>query len=79
MDATLSELAKQIPSLLVLCWMLREFLKAMSKRDDVLKEISEQWKKSQEDAVAVVKENSVVLGKTAHVMDSVLSYLAANK
>jgi len=76
MDAdTLVEIAKQVPALLILGWVVLAFLKAMSRRDDTANKVADNCHLTQRDAIKAMQENSRVLGETSAALERVNNIL----
>ncbi len=65
----LIEIAKQVPALGVLAWIVYKFLGHLHKRDSILKDISNQCHQVQGCATEAVNKNSEILGKVLMALD----------
>jgi len=66
------EIAKQVPALLVLVWMVRVFINYLSRRDDLLAKIGDNCHIVQREATQALRENTQMLGEmreALHVMN----------
>lgn len=80
MDFT--EIASQTPAIGAILIIVAWFLKALSKRDAVLKDVGDQYGKSrdechsvQRDAIEAMRENSRVFGQNAELLREVTTLL----
>lgn len=61
MENFLSEVAKQVPSLAVLCFVVWIFIKHLDKRSETLMEMHKEHLYAREQAKEAIKENTAVL------------------
>lgn len=69
MEQAALELAKQIPSLVVLVWLVVHFLRAQEKRDKMIEGLAAQCHVQQAAAAAVIVKNSETLGRIESQLD----------
>lgn len=78
----LTELVTQTPAIGAILIIVAWFLKALSKRDAILKDVGDEYQKSrdechsvQRDAIEVMRENSRVFGQNAELLREVTRLL----
>ena len=64
MDHLWIEVAKAVPALLVLAWVVNRFLTASKERDDAFKQTAE-------GLMGAIRENNQALGRAGALMDTV--------
>jgi len=67
------EIAKQVPALAVLAFLVFTFLHHLEKRDAMLHELSENSRLLQVDTRAALHENTMALGKVVEALRQVES------
>lgn len=81
MDNLVVEIAKQVPALLVLAFIVRVFLGHLKERDaslqKTLSHMGDSCHKVQEDAVGVMREVKEELGRTRELYRQLLEFLRA--
>lgn len=68
MDQMLLEIAKQVPSLGVLCFIVWTFIGYLSKRDGMLKEMHEEHMQSRNSMDETMRENMDVTVKNSQAI-----------
>lgn len=63
MTEWLSEAAKQVPSLVVMGWIVITFLRHMAKRDETIQALADQCHAVQREGHAVIKESMREMGE----------------
>ena len=71
MDNITSELIRQCPTLVVLAWLVWMFLKHLSQRDQMLKDLGHDCHEVQRDAIKAINANSKALGENQRALDAV--------
>ena len=70
MDEALKEAARQVPSLTVLVVLVVQFLRALDRRDQTIRDIAETCHASQRAATTAINENTRVLGQVGEALDA---------
>jgi len=80
MEAFLTEVAKQVPSLGVLCFIVWIFIKHLDKRSETMNEMHrehlyarEQSKTAIQDNTQAMRQNSEAVGELRHVIQQKLT------
>tara|TARA_R100000306_G_scaffold61940_1_gene66262 strand:- start:516 stop:776 length:261 start_codon:yes stop_codon:yes gene_type:complete len=69
MQSALVEVAKQVPALVVMAFVVFGFLRAMSRRDIVVKTVGDTCREVQRDSIKVMQENTRMLGRVVGILD----------
>lgn len=64
MESFLSEVAKQVPSLAVLCFVVWVFIRHLDKRSEALSKMHEEHLYAREESRLAIKENTLTTKET---------------